>query len=99
MTATGFPLISGDSVLGAFLASATDADLPPLLISDDDLAKFRADLGPALLAEIQKAGLDAAVLFAIYRLHYEHWTRPAERARVPRSPGRGRRTRAGSRDE
>jgi hypothetical protein len=78
MTTTRFPLISGDSVLGAFLAGATDADLPPLLINDDELSKFRTDLEPALLAEIEKTGLEVTVLFAIYRLHYEHRTRPAE---------------------
>ena len=75
---TPSPLIPGNSALGAFLAGATDADLPPLLIKHDDLAKFRADLGPDLLAEIQEAGLDVAVLFAIDRLHHEYRTRPAE---------------------
>lgn len=78
MTTNRYPLISGNSALGAFLAGATDARLPPLLIADEDLARFRADLGPDLLAEIQEAGLDVPVLFAIYRLHHEYRPRPAE---------------------
>jgi len=63
------------SLLELILNGVAD-DVPPLLISVDELSAFRERLGPKLLQQIREAGLDDKVLFVIRDLHVDTKRRP-----------------------